>query len=167
MNVLTMPRHLVHLASACCDGCNNISEILERLQQSGTDATSLSQNGSWCRVYPRVLCVSHVRFCVIGDSALSFFPEYPLDSSGPALASPTSLCFMMCDTPHWLKCLHERIMSSAWSSTLCGCPFFDLLFFALFLSVCFSHLFFYLDTDLYLFLHVVDIRTTNHWHSAN
>ena len=46
MNVMTMPRHLVHLASACCDGCNNISEILERLQQSRTDATSLSQNGS-------------------------------------------------------------------------------------------------------------------------
>ena len=99
---------------------------------------------------------------------LSVFTKYPLYPLGPALASPTSLCFMMCDTPHWLKCLHERIMSSTWSSTLCGCPFFDLLFFALFLSVCFSHPFcFYLDTDLYLFLHVVDIRATNHWHSAN
>ena len=25
-------------------------------------------------------------------------------------------CFMMCDTPHWLECLHERVMSSPWSS---------------------------------------------------
>ena len=42
------------------------------------------------------------------------------------------------------------------------------MFLTLFLSVCFSHLFFfYLDTDLYLFLHVVDIRALNHWHSAN
>ena len=28
-------------------------------------------------------------------------------------------CFMMCDTPHWLKCLHERVMSSPWSSMSC------------------------------------------------
>ena len=28
-------------------------------------------------------------------------------------------CFMMCDTPHWLKCLHERVMSSSWSSMSC------------------------------------------------
>ena len=77
-------------------------------------------------------------------------------------------CFMMCETPHWLKCLHERVISSAWSSTLCGCPFFDSLFLTLFLSVCFSYPFlFYLDTDLNLFLHVVDIRAINHWHSAN
>ena len=41
------------------------------------------------------------------------------------------------------------------------------LFLALFLSVCLScPFFFYLDTDLYLFLHVVDIRATNHWHST-
>ena len=31
-------------------------------------------------------------------------------------------CFMMCDTPYWLKCLHERVMSSTWSSTLCPEP---------------------------------------------
>ena len=46
----------------------------------------------------------------------------------------------MCCTKHWLKCLHERFTSSEWSSTLCGCPFFDLLFLALFLSaVCFFY----------------------------
>ena len=32
--------------SACCDGCNNISEILKRLQHLRTDATSLPQDGS-------------------------------------------------------------------------------------------------------------------------
>ena len=32
--------------SACCDGCNIISEILERLQHIGTDATSPPQDGS-------------------------------------------------------------------------------------------------------------------------
>ena len=32
-----------------------------------------------------------------------------------------------------------RFTSSTWSSTLCGCPFFDSLFLALFLSVCFSY----------------------------
>ena len=68
----------------------------------------------------------------------------------------------MCCTTHWLKCLHERVISSASSSTLCGCPFFDALFFTLFLSVCLS--FFHLDIDLYLFLHVVDIRAISHWH---
>ena len=33
-----------------------------------------------------------------------------------------------------------RFISSPLSSTLCGCPFFDSLFLALFLSVCFSYL---------------------------
>ena len=28
-------------------------------------------------------------------------------------------CWMMCDTPHWLKCLHERVVSSTWSSMSC------------------------------------------------
>ena len=28
-------------------------------------------------------------------------------------------CFMMCDTPHWLKCLHERVMSYSRSSMSC------------------------------------------------
>ena len=62
-------------------------------------------------------------------------------------------CFMMCDTPHWLKCLHERVISSAWSSTLCGCPSFDSLFLTLFLSVCFSYpCLFHLNPELNLFL---------------
>ena len=74
----------------------------------------------------------------------------------------------MCCTTHWLKCLHERFTSSAWSSTWCGCPFFDSLFLAMFLSVCLSYpFFFYLNSDLYLFLHVVDIRAISHSHSAN
>ena len=69
-------------------------------------------------------------------------------------------CLIMCCTTHWLKCLHEHVISSSWSSTVCGCPFFDPLFLALFLSVClsFTLLFsshFDLDTDLNLFLHVV------------
>ena len=33
-------------ASVCFDGCNNITEVLERWQRIRTDATSLSQNGS-------------------------------------------------------------------------------------------------------------------------
>ena len=33
-------------ASVCFDGCNNISEVLERLQHIRTDATSLHQNRS-------------------------------------------------------------------------------------------------------------------------
>ena len=32
--------------SVCCECCNNISEILERLQHIKTDATSLPQKGS-------------------------------------------------------------------------------------------------------------------------
>ena len=61
-----------------------------------------------------------------------------------------------------------RFMSSTWSSTLCGCPFLDSLFLALFLSVCFSYLFFfYLNPELNLFLHVVVIGAIYHWHSAN
>ena len=60
-----------------------------------------------------------------------------------------------------------RFMSSTWSSTLCGCPFFDSLFLTLFLSVCFSYpFFFYLNPELNLFLRVVVIGAKNHWHSA-
>ena len=47
------------------------------------------------------------------------------------------------------------------------CPFFDSLFLTSFLCVCFSYpFFFYLDTDLYLFLHVDVIEAISHWHSA-
>ena len=53
------------------------------------------------------------------------------------------------------------------------CRAFDLfsLFLALFLSVCLSYpvLFsfhFYLDPDLNLFLHVVDVKASTHWQSA-
>ena len=62
-------------ASVCFDGCNNISEVLERLQHIRTDATSPPQNWSYCCIYHRVHCVScasHAHFCVIGDPALSF-----------------------------------------------------------------------------------------------
>ena len=58
----------------------------------------------------------------------------------------------------WLKNVLVRVIPSAWSSTLCGCPFLDSLFFTLFLSVCFScPFFFYLNLELNLFLHVVVI----------
>ena len=61
-------------------------------------------------------------------------------------------CSMMCDTPHWLKCLHERFTSSAWyprcavvsSLTLCSSPCS---------FPCVSPIF-YLNPDLNLFLHV-------------
>ena len=57
--------------------------------------------------------------------------------------------------------------TSAWSSTVCGCPFFDSLFLALFFSVCFFYpLFFYLNPDLNLFLHGDFIGAISHWHSA-
>ena len=54
----------------------------------------------------------------------------------------------MCCTTHGLKCLHERVMSSTWSSTLCGCPFFDSLFLTLCLSVCFSYPLFFFYAEL-------------------
>ena len=78
---------------------------------------------------------------------------------------------MMCDTPHWLKCLHERVMSSTRGHP---CRAFDCLF-----SLCSSPCSFpcvspipcsSLPTStwtLNLFLHVVDIRAISHWHSAN
>ena len=47
------------------------------------------------------------------------------------------------------------------------CPFFDSLFLDLLLSVCVSYLlFFYLNPELNLFLHVVVIGAMYHWHSA-
>ena len=68
----------------------------------------------------------------------------------------------------WLKNVLVRVISFAWSSTLCGCPFLDSLFLALFLSVFFSYpLFFYLNLELNLFLHVAVIGAISHWHSAN
>ena len=38
--------HLNFDASVCFDGCNNISEVLERLQHIRTNATSLPQDRS-------------------------------------------------------------------------------------------------------------------------
>ena len=60
-----------------------------------------------------------------------------------------------------------RFTSSTWSSTLCGCLFFDSQVLTLFLSVCLSYLFFYLNPQLNLFLHVVVIGAIYRWHSAN
>ena len=45
-NVATRWIHHSFDASACFDGCNNITEILERLQRIRTDTASLSQNRS-------------------------------------------------------------------------------------------------------------------------
>ena len=81
---------------------------------------------------------------------------------------------MMCFTPHWLKCLHERITSYSWPSMMRGwlivCSFF--LFLALFLSVClsFTLLFsshFYLHSDLNSFFHVDSAKANNPCASAN
>ena len=40
---------------------------------------------------------------------------------------------------HIMAQVFVRVMSSTWSSTLRGCPFFDSLFLALFLFVCLSY----------------------------
>ena len=64
-NVATHWMHNNFDASVCFDGCNNITEVLERLQRMRTDAASLSQNSSKCCVHHRVHCVScasHVLF---------------------------------------------------------------------------------------------------------
>ena len=63
--------------SACCDGCNSISEILERLHSIRTEGTSLPQDESLCCVLDRVLCDSHARICVTGNSGfdLSLLPR--------------------------------------------------------------------------------------------
>ena len=45
-NVATRWIHNNFDASVCFDGLNNISEVLERLQHSRTDATSIPQNSS-------------------------------------------------------------------------------------------------------------------------
>ena len=74
----------------------------------------------------------------------------------------------------WLKnvCAHHSILMVIHVVRLSVFFFFDSLFLALFFSVylpypllCSFHL--YLDPDLNLFLHVVDIRAVDHWHSAN
>ena len=56
------------------DGCNSISDILERLQHIRTDATSLPQNASSCCVHHRFFVFLMCIF-VIGDSALSLLFE--------------------------------------------------------------------------------------------
>ena len=79
--------------SACCHGCNNISEILERLHRTGTEATSQPQDGSQCCVHHRVLCVSHTRICVIGDFALSLFSRAPTLLIRKGNGKPNFVCF--------------------------------------------------------------------------
>ena len=73
-NVATRWIHNNFDASMCFEGCNNISEVLERLQHMRNDATSLPQNTSKRCVRHRVhsvSCASHAHFYVIGDPALS------------------------------------------------------------------------------------------------
>ena len=96
MNVLIMPLHLAHLDSSltttlphagfiitftlvCFVGCDNISEVLERLQHIRTDATSFHQDR--CKRWfsssgpPCPLCISRdVWSCV--SFGLSLFPRY-------------------------------------------------------------------------------------------
>ena len=81
--------------SACCDGCNNISDILERLHRIGTEATSLLQDGSWYCVHHRVLCVSHVHICVICDFALSPF------------SCASTLLFRTSNGKHYFVCFYR------------------------------------------------------------
>ena len=79
--------------SACCDGCKSISRILERLHRIRTEATSLPQDGSKCCVHHRVLCVSHIRICVIGDFALSFFSRASTLLFRKGNGKPNFVCF--------------------------------------------------------------------------
>ena len=75
-NVATRWIHNNFDASMCFEGCNNISEVLERLQHMRNDATSLPKNRSKRCVRHLVHCVScasHAHFYVIGDPALSLF----------------------------------------------------------------------------------------------
>ena len=74
-----------------------------------------------------------------------------------SLFSCTEHALIVAHHTAWLKNVLVRVMSSTWSSTLCGCPFFDSLFLTLFLSVCFTYFFFYMNPALKLFHHVVVI----------
>ena len=74
----------------------------------------------------------------------------------------------LCCTTHWLQCLHECISPHLHGHPRCAVVRSLIpLFLALFFSVCFSYLFFfYLNPEVNLFLHVVVIGATYHWHSA-
>ena len=66
-------------ASVCFDCCDNISEVLERLQHIRTNATSFHQDRGWRWFFsagpPCLSCISRdVRWCV--SFALSLFPRY-------------------------------------------------------------------------------------------
>ena len=77
-------------ASACFDGCNNIAEVLERLQRIRTDAASLSQKRCLRCVHHRVhrvYCASHAHTLVLFVFLLSAFffavgPLFPRTSDG-------------------------------------------------------------------------------------
>ena len=59
--------------SACCGDCINISEILENcstLDQMQRQHLKMEVSAVF---HHRVLCVSHVHICVIGDLAVSLF----------------------------------------------------------------------------------------------
>ena len=77
-NVATRWIHHNFVASVCFVGCDNISEVLERLQHIRTDATSLHQHRSWRCFHHRVHCVSCASrvhfwsFCEFLLSAFSF-----------------------------------------------------------------------------------------------
>ena len=76
-NVATRWVHHNFDASVCFDGCNNISEVLERLQHMRTNATSLPQDRGQRWFFssgpPCLLCISRdLRSCV--SFALSLFP---------------------------------------------------------------------------------------------
>ena len=85
------------------------------------------------------------------------------DTPHTSLFSGTMRTLNKCALTSWLKNVFVRITPHSWSSMSCVWLFVLFLFLALFLSVCLSYplLFsshFYLDTDVNLFLHVVDAK---------
>ena len=79
--------------SAHCGDCNSISEVLEKLHSIRTEATSPPQDGSWCCVHHRVLCVSHIRSYVIGDFALSLVSRASTLLFRKGKGKPNFVCF--------------------------------------------------------------------------
>ena len=132
-NVATRWIHHNFDASVCFDGCNNISEVLERLQHIRTNATSLPQGRSQRCFHHRVHCafcafrVAYFRLClllstftiwVIASTCWTvFFFFHPLLPYQVLTTTSSTTCGILC----WKCFLSSRLVvlspPISWKST--------------------------------------------------
>ena len=92
-------------ASVCFDGCNNISEVLERLQHIRTDATSLPQKRRYLKM--RLSAVFTIGFIVFLVLLTCIFVSSVILLCAWVLGSASTLFFRTSNGEPFFVCLYR------------------------------------------------------------